>query len=167
MKIVVALLLSCAALCCAQDVKTDDVKRLGAVTWDLATHKLIWTVEKGSIVDGEFITKTKVKYEVSPDEAFMENAGKKRTFGDDEAAALQHLLGVLSLYCVESVVWWDQGETTTDDPATAMPGLVTKPAPTETKPAPSDKKGPPPVKVDDKDKKASPPVKVAMVRNWL
>lgn len=153
MKMLVALLLSCAALCCAQETKTGEVKRLGAVTWDLASHKLIWTVEKGSIVDGEFVPATKVKYEVSPEEAFMEYAGRKRTFGDQEAAALQHLLGVLSLYCVESVVWWDQGNAVTEDPAGATPGLVTKPAPK----APAMKDGKP-VKVDDQDKKPAAPV---------
>ena len=135
MKTAVALLLSCAAFCCAQDFKqpqdakpeanVQDVKRLHSVTWDLATHKLVWLVEKGNVVKGEFVPTSRVKYEVSPDDAFMEFAGDKRYFGEDEAAAVHQLLDLLSLYCVESVVWWDHGES--DSPVTPAPGLITKP----------------------------------------
>ena len=55
-----ALLLSSAALCLAQESKTENVKRLVSVTWDLATHRLIWMVEKGTVVDGEFVPSTKI-----------------------------------------------------------------------------------------------------------
>jgi hypothetical protein len=120
------MLLFCAALCCAQEPQTDQVKRLASVTWDLSTHKLVWLVEKGSVVDGAFVPSSKVKYEVSPDEAFMAFAGEKRALGEDEASSLHQLLNVLSLYCVESVVWWDRGSA--DNPADPAPGLVTKPA---------------------------------------
>jgi hypothetical protein len=70
-------------------------------------------VEKGTVVDGEFVPMVKVKYEVAPDEAFMAFAGEKRAVGQDEAANLHELLDVLSLYCVESVVWWDHGDAAT------------------------------------------------------
>ncbi|HWC95977.1 MAG TPA: hypothetical protein VG456_04490 [Candidatus Sulfopaludibacter sp.] len=132
MKTIVAILLSCAALCCAQESTTPqqeppaaNVKRLQSVTWDLATHKLIWIVEKGSVVDGEFVPQTKVKYEVAPDEAFMAYAGEKRPVSEEEAASLHHLLDTLSLYCVESVVWWDHS------------GEPASPEPTRTKPQPT------------------------------
>lgn len=125
MKTLVALLLSCAAVCCAQEPKTEEVKRLASVTWDLSTHKLIWTVEKGTVAEGEFVPKTKVQYEVSPDDGFMAYAGEKRPIAGEEGEALHHLLNVLSLYCVESVVWWNRGPDATDSPT---PGVVTKPA---------------------------------------
>lgn len=144
MKTAVALLLLCAAYCCAQDLKlspdvkqgaqTENVKRLKSVTWDLATHKLVWLVEKGNVVNGEFVPSSLVKYEVSPDEAFMEFAGDKRSFGLDEAIALHQLLDALSIYCAESVVWWDHGETA--NPSTPAPGTITKPKQPE-KPKPS------------------------------
>jgi hypothetical protein len=145
MKSAVALCVLFAALGCAQDVKPQEVKRLSAVTWNLETHKLEWTVEKGTVVDGEFVPGTKVKYEVSPDEAFMAFAGEKRALGEDEAASLHQLLNVLSVYCVESVVWWEHGEP--DGTTQPAPGMVTKPdkpAPSKIAPAPAEK----PVKVD-------------------
>jgi hypothetical protein len=129
MKAVVAMLLVSAALGCAQDAQPAEVKRLSAVTWDLATHKLVWTVEKGTVVDGEFKPGTTVKYEVSPDDAYMAFAGEQRALGEDEAESLHHLLNILSLYCVESVAWWEHPATDTEPatPAQTSPGLVTKP----------------------------------------
>jgi hypothetical protein len=122
----VALWLSCAFLCCAQDANPE-IKRLQSVTWDLATHKLVWTVEKGSLVDGEFVPSAAVKYEVSPDEAFMAFDGEQRSFGLQEAVALHRVLDTLSLYCVESVVWWNKhAEKDSDDPATSTP-VISKP----------------------------------------
>ncbi len=125
----VAMWLSCAFLCCAQD-SNPEIKRLQSVTWDLATHKLVWNVEKGSIKDGEFVPATVVKYEVSPDEAFMAFGGEQKSFGLQEAVALHRLLDTLSMYCVESVVWWnkkDAGSDPESDPSNAAPGLITKP----------------------------------------
>ena len=143
MKTAFALLLSCAALCVAQESKTENAKRLVSVTWDLATHKLVWMVDQGTLVDGEFVPSSEVKYEVSPDDAFMAFAGEKRSFGAEEAANLHLLLDLLSRYCVDSVVWWDRGEASPTAPA---PGPVTKPEqPAQPKPpiAPTGK----PVKV--------------------
>lgn len=124
MKTAVAVLLLSAALGCAQDAKPTEVKRLSSVTWDLSTHKLVWTVEKGTVQDGEFVPATTVKYEVSPDESFMAFAGEQRALGTDEAESLHHLLNVLSLYCVQSVVWWEHGEP---DARPTNPGVTTKP----------------------------------------
>ena len=138
MKTLIALLLTCAAFCWAQEPQANQesqapvVKRLQSVTWDLTTHKLVWTVEKGTIVDGEFVPGTKDKYEVSPDESFMAFAGEQRSFGEEEGDALRHLLDVLSLYCVESTVWWDHGAP--DASPSSAPGVVTKPDKEQTKP---------------------------------
>lgn len=123
MRSAVALFVLFAALGCAQDNQPKEVKRLSAVTWDLSTHKLIWTVEKGTVVDGEFVTKDKVQYEVSPDENFMAYAGEKRPVSEEEASSLHELLNLLSVYCVESVVWWDRGVPGTH----TAPTVMTKP----------------------------------------
>jgi hypothetical protein len=137
-----ALLLSCAALCLAQDAKplpdakTGNVKRLGSVTWDMATHKLVWMVEEGTLVDGGFVPSSGVKYEISPDDAMMMFGEEKRHFGAEEAANLHLLLNVLSRYCVDSVVWWEQGPSGPTSPQQSphgspqespQPGPVTKP----------------------------------------
>jgi hypothetical protein len=133
-----ALLLSCAALCLgqdakpSQDAKTENVKRLVSVTWDLATHKLIWMVEEGTIVDGGFVASSGVKYAVSPDEATMMFGEEKRSFGAEEASNLHLLLNVLSRYCVDSVVWWEQGPGGPTSPQQSpqqspQPGPATKP----------------------------------------
>ena len=135
MKTAFALLLSCAALCLAQtaaklpqDAETESVKRLVSVTWDLAAHKLIWMVEKGTLVDGGFVRSSGVKYEVSPDDAMMMFGDEKRPFGAEEASNLHLLLNVLSQYCVDSVVWWEQGPGGPTSPQQSPePGPVTKP----------------------------------------
>jgi hypothetical protein len=124
MKTAIALLLACAVLGLAQESKTGNVKRLVSVTWDLTTHKLICVVEKGTMVDGEFVPSSGLKYEVSPDDALMALGSEQRAFAEEEAASLHILLDLLSQYCVQSVVWWDHGEGTPPAPA---PGTVTKP----------------------------------------
>ena len=123
MKTAVVLWLSLAAVSCAQDKKVDnksgenqaqagtqDKKRLESVTWDLKNHKLIWVVQKGGEQNGEFVAKSSDRYEISPDEAVMAFANQKRGFTKEEASSLHKLLDTLSLYCAESVIWWDQGE---------------------------------------------------------
>ena len=100
---------------------SQEVKKMGSVTWDLENHKLVWVVQKGTIVNGEFKPSSEQHFEISPDEAVMAASGEMRGFDDNEAASLQHLLDVLSIYCAESVVWWDQGEGTPVDPNAAPP----------------------------------------------
>src|SRR4051812_38144134 len=94
----------------AVTAKPNQVKRLGSIHWDLETHKLSWVVQKGSMVGDEFVADSEQHYEISPDDAVMIAAEEQRGFDGDEAASLHHLLDVLSLYCAESVVWWDQGQ---------------------------------------------------------
>lgn len=101
-----------AALAIAQEQAPETVKRLDSVTWDLNTHKLVWVVQTGKQVGGEFVPDSSSRYEVSPDEATMASVEEKRGFTEEEAASLHHLLDVLSLYCAESTVWWEKGEGT-------------------------------------------------------
>lgn len=113
--------------------KTGEVKRLGSVTWDLESHKLVWVVQKGSMVNGEFVATSEQRYAISPDQARMMVAEEERGFDGQEAVSLHKLLDVLSLYCAESVVWWDEGEGT---PATGAPTNGPQKPKSETKDAP-------------------------------
>jgi hypothetical protein len=119
--------------------KLPEIKRLASVTWDLSTHKLLWVVEKGIIVNGEFVAGSTQNYAVSPDEAFMEVKDEQRGLGQDEAASLHELLNMLSLYCVESVDWWEHGAASPTGPKT--------PNATPQKPA----------RVDEQQPEADPP----------
>jgi hypothetical protein len=112
MKTALALLLSFAAIACAQERNSGekDKKRLSSVTWDLKAHKLIWEVQTGRDVAGDFQAEATSRYEITPDEAVMKVAGERRAFTQEEAVSLHKLLDTLSLYCAESVVWWDQGQ---------------------------------------------------------
>ncbi len=163
MKTGLVILLSLTAAAFAQDAKQpvknpppaqnqpELVKKLGSVTWDLENHKLVWVVQKGTMKDGDFVPASEERYEISPDEATMANSDEKRGFDDGEAESLHHLLDVLSLYCAESVVWWDQGEGTPIDPNAApdkpsrRPNHTTKPADKST--------GDKPVKVKEPEQK--------------
>jgi hypothetical protein len=104
------LLISFAALACAQDSKSAEVRRLGSVTWDLDSHKLIWVVQKGTAHNGKFSPVAEDRYEITPDDAVMSYLDEKRAFTEDEATSLHHLLDVLSMYCAESTAWWDDGQ---------------------------------------------------------
>jgi hypothetical protein len=99
----------------------EEVKRLGALTWNPDAHKLVWVVQKGTMVNGEFVPSGEQKYEISPDNAVMSVAQEQRGFDNDEAVTLHHLLDVLSLYCAESVVWWEEGQGTPVTPGAHPP----------------------------------------------
>jgi hypothetical protein len=155
MKTAVILLLSFAAAGFAADPKPvkdpdikgaqpEEVKRLGSLTWDLESHKLVWVVQKGAMVDGKFVAASEQKYEIAPDDAVMAVAEDARAFDGDEAISLHHLLDVLSLYCAQSVVWWDEGQGT----------------PVKAPPAKPDTKGDKPVKVGQPQPDRKPKYKV-------
>ena len=142
MKTAVTLLLSMAAICCAQDRKIDtsantapEKKRLESVTWDLKSHKLVWIIQRGSEKDGEFVASASDRYEISPDDAVMTFAEERRGFTEAEASSLHKLLDTLSLYCAESVIWWDQGEGTPLDGKT--PSRKARPEHPKEEPSPN------------------------------
>jgi len=125
MRLAVVLLISSVGVSCAEERKDSaapgqvkkpeaakgDKKRLQSVTWDLNAHKLVWVVQSGEPgANGDFAVKSSERYEISPDDATMGVKAEKRGFTEEEAASLHRLLDTLSLYCVESVVWWDRGE---------------------------------------------------------
>ena len=110
----VILLLMIGAVCTAQRQKAEEsaspAKQLESVTWDLTSHKLAWVVKNGTLSSGRFAAESTDHYEISPREGVMAFGGERRGFSPQEAAAVQKLLDTLSLYCAESVIWWDQGE---------------------------------------------------------
>jgi hypothetical protein len=114
--------------------KPDELRRLESVTWDLKTHTLRWTVQKGTEVNGDFVPSSSERYEITPDQALMTAGGEKRGFETDEAVLLHRLLDAISMYCAQSVVWWEHGEGTPvgDGPKLEEP---MKPAAPEEKPA--------------------------------
>jgi hypothetical protein len=151
MKTAVVMLLSLAGLSCAQDKKPEnnnsrpdakqsegagEMKRLQSVTWDLNSHKLVWVVQHGVEQNGQFVAKGSDRYEISPDEATMKFANEQRGFTREEATSLHKLLDTLSLYCAESVIWWDQGQGEPVDGSGSGNGdRVEQPRKEESKPA--------------------------------
>jgi hypothetical protein len=118
------------------ETPSGELRRLESVTWDLKTHTLNWTVQKGTEERGEFIPRATEHYRIRPEAALMAAAGEQRNFEADEAALLRRLLDTISLYCAQSVVWWEHGEgtrvtddadRTTEEPATAKPEPPSKP----------------------------------------
>jgi hypothetical protein len=181
MKTALIVMLSCATFSLAQGMKiappaapsdsdAQQYKRLASVTWDLDTHKLVWVVQKGIEENGQFVPKSTDRYEVSPNEAFMAVNNEKRGIETDEAKSLHDLLSVLSLYCVESTVWWENGggqggadrqaeppEQPAAPPADGKPGDAKpgkKPGDGKTAPAPDPNSKP--TRVDQPAKKPAP-----------
>jgi hypothetical protein len=87
------------------------VKRIASVTWNAEAGKLEWVVQSGVMRgDGHFVPSSEeTHYEITPEQAMMAFQGQQRGFTDQEAVWLQGLLHVLTVYCAESTVWWDQG----------------------------------------------------------
>lgn len=142
----------------APELKGPQVKRLGSVTWDPRTHLLRWTVQNGATVNGEFVASGEERYEISPDDATMGVADKARGFSDQEAVSLHRLLDALSIYCAESVVWWDQGQGTPIDP-NAKPARRS-PLHPERQQQQQRKSNPNPVRVGQPEKEKTPQYRV-------
>jgi hypothetical protein len=158
MKTALVLLLSCAGLSLAQTTEAQTaganpkpvvVKRLASVTWDLDTHKLVWVVQKGAEVNGEFVASSTDKYEVSPEEAFMASKDEKRGLGAEEAGSVVDLVNLLSLYCAQSTDWWEDGSAATE---TSAPSQNSKAPDTRKATPPSER----PTRVGEPEQKPSP-----------
>jgi hypothetical protein len=153
MKTALIVMLSCASLSLAQDPKPSPqpvvVKRLASVTWDLNTHKLVWVVQKGTEVDGEFVPLASKRYEVSPEEASMASKDEKRDLGEEEAGSVMDLVNLLGLYCAETTDWWEQGSPAAE---TAAPKSEQKGAEPKTPASPNEK----PTHVGEPEQKRTP-----------
>jgi hypothetical protein len=154
MKTALILILSCASLSLAQDTQPEPqpvaVKKLASVTWDLNTHKLVWVVQAGTVVDGAFVPLASKRYEVSPEDAYMASKDEKRGLGEEEAGSLTDLVNLLSLYCAQSTDWWEQGSPAAEE--TAVPKSEQKGAEPKTPVSPSEK----PTHVGEPDRKSTP-----------
>jgi hypothetical protein len=154
MKTALTLLLSCASLALAQSPQPNTepvpvMKRLASVTWDLDTHKLVWVVQKGTEVSGEFVASSADRYEVSPEEAMMASKDEKRGLGKEEAGSVIDLVNLLSLYCAQSTDWWEQGSPTDSAAPETAPA-----APDSRKAAPPSTEKP--TRVDEKQQPKDP-----------
>jgi hypothetical protein len=151
MKTALILIISCASLSLAQEAQPEPVvvKRLASVTWDLNTHKLVWVVQAGTVVEGAFVPLASKRYEVSPEEAYMASKDEKRGLAEEDAGSVTDLLNLLSLYCVQSTDWWEHGSSADD---AAMPKSEQKSVGPATPPPSSDK----PTHVDEPAQKSTP-----------
>lgn len=134
----------------SQEAGSTPAKRLESFTWDLTTHKLYWIVTRGTDVDGHFVAVSQDRYEVSPDQALMAFANEKRGITPQEGESLHRLLDTLSVYCAESVVWWEAGEGA---PVTDERDREAVPSKTKPRPAPAPSAAPQgkPTKVDQQE----------------
>ncbi|HEY2015549.1 MAG TPA: hypothetical protein VGH38_18720 [Bryobacteraceae bacterium] len=172
MKTAIVLVLSVTAALSAADDKISpvkqpqpesnqqEVKKLGSVTWNLEAHKLVWVVQKGTVVNGEFTPTSEQQYEISPDEAMMAAAGETRGLDEQEAVSLHRLLDILSVYCAESVAWWDHPS---DDPET-VPAKPAKPQNEKTRPEALPNQKPVKVAEPEPPQRVAPDEMVARVR---
>ncbi len=86
-------------------------KRIASVNWNTQSGKLEWAVQSGVMRDGDFVPSSEeTHYEITPEQAMMAFQGQQRGFTGQEAEWLQGLLHVLTVYCAESTVWWEQGQ---------------------------------------------------------
>lgn len=131
MKLIALITLSFTTLLFAADPPIPDsnareIKKLGAVTWKPDVHKLVWVIQKGTLVDGEFVPSSEEQYELSPEEAMMALGKEHRGIDSDEAVSLHRLLDTLALYCAQSVAWWNDGKGKPLEP-TSKPEAPAKP----------------------------------------
>jgi hypothetical protein len=86
-------------------------KRIASVNWNIQSGKLEWVVQSGVEHNGQFVPSSKEEhYQIAPEEAKMVFQGQQRGFTTQEADWLQSLLHVLTVYCAESTIWWEQGK---------------------------------------------------------
>jgi hypothetical protein len=98
------------------------VRRLEAVTWNPVRAELTWLVSVWDVQSGDRSLVAKERYTMHPDDAVMESDGEFRKFDSGEAKRLRVLMDVISIYAVESTVWWDYGpDAKTDTQVIPLP----------------------------------------------
>jgi len=87
------------------------VRRLDSITWNPVTAELSWVVSTWDSLDmnGQQPA-SRSTYSMSIDSATMKFNGEDRRFDPVEAKHVRALMDLLSVYAVESTVWWDQGK---------------------------------------------------------
>ncbi|HLI83629.1 MAG TPA: hypothetical protein VKV17_06900 [Bryobacteraceae bacterium] len=122
MKTAVALIFAFSTLGALGNISAEDgqadrlqqdapAKRISSINWNTQTGKLEWVVQSGVEHDGHFMpTSQEEHYEISPEQASMAFQGQQRGFTTQEAEWLANVLHILTVYCAESTVWWEQGK---------------------------------------------------------
>jgi hypothetical protein len=88
-------------------------KRISSINWNTQTGKLEWVVQSGVEHNGQFVPSSQEEhYAITPEQASMAFQGQQRGFTTQEADWLENLLHILTVYCAESTVWWEQGQGT-------------------------------------------------------
>jgi len=130
------------------------VRRLDSVTWNPVTAELSWVVSTWDPSGNATQPTARDTYSMSIDEAKMKFKGEGRGFDPTEAKHVRVLMDMISMYAVESTVWWESGEgEKLDDPFGAKPDSDKSPA---TKPS-----GPPKPDVTKPDKNSTTPAQPA------
>ena len=120
MRTAIAVLFTFTMLAFAEDNPNTQIKRVVSVSWNLQTGKLAWVVQTGTEGKDGFVASSEEHYEISPTDAVMTGQGEERRFTAEEGSWLKNLLHVLTVYCVESTIWWYRGESApTPDPKSA------------------------------------------------
>src|SRR5215472_17541382 len=86
------------------------VRRLDSITWNPVTAELSWVVSNWDSMEMGGHPASRDTYSMSIDAATMKFHGEDRKFDPVEAKHVRALMDVLSVYAVESTVWWDQGK---------------------------------------------------------
>jgi hypothetical protein len=86
------------------------VRRLDSITWNPVTAELSWVVSSWDSMELTGQPASRDTYSMSIDSAIMKFHGEDRRFDPVEAKHVRALMDVLSVYAVESTVWWDQGK---------------------------------------------------------
>jgi hypothetical protein len=108
------------------------VRRLESVTWNPVTAELSWVVSTWDPAGPSGQPATKDTYSMSIDAAQMKFKGEGRGFDPEEARHVRMIMDMISMYAVESTVWWDSGKGDKIE----GPAEGARPSPEATKPAP-------------------------------
>ena len=84
-------------------------RKLMSIVYSVEEDKLCWNVMSSRMEGGVVIEKLEDQPCIDPKKATMEIAGDVREFSQEEARGLRKLLAILTLYALESQVWFDEG----------------------------------------------------------
>jgi len=86
------------------------VRRLESVTWNPDTAVLSWVVSNFDTLETEKAAPvSQDTYSIKMDGAIMKYKDEDRKFDPVGAKNVRTLMNLISLYAIESTVWWDQG----------------------------------------------------------
>ena len=93
----------------AESAHPSPYRRIETITLDPGTCKLSWTVTRGEVKNGEFVSKGSPEtYEIAFHSAEMTHNGVTRKFSEEEAVSVHQVMVMISRYAAESVDWFEQ-----------------------------------------------------------